>query len=99
MVDWGRLASTLLEAGGTDQERQRTENILFSLIQAAEGLACGCQFQVTRFYPLTSLCTGSAGYAFVVALLARLRAEAVSSGKSPLLPLADKLKLLDEVAA
>ncbi len=81
------------------QQHRNADSILFRLVQAADGLECGKQFQVARFYPVTCLCKGSAGYEFVIALLIRVRAEIVSSEESPLLPMAKKLKLLDDVAA
>ena len=64
--------------------RQRNENTIFRLVQAPEELICGKQLQVTRFHPLSKICTGGDGYAFVAALLARVRKEVVTSGNSPL---------------
>jgi len=84
----------------TDDERQLAERILFRLVQAAEGLECGRCYQVSRFYSLSRrFCAGAAGHAFFTALLRRVRCEAEAAGASPLVPLTEKLELLDETVA
>ncbi len=83
----------------TDEKRLSSEITIYRLIKAADGLACGRRYHVTHFYPLLKPCIGADGYDFFVALLARVQNEVKASGNSPLIPLENKLELLEEVSA
>lgn len=75
---------------------QSDERTLFKLIRGAEDVQAGKPVQVTRFLPLIRLCEGHKGPAFFAALLWKVRSETIQTAHSPLIPLRDKLALLEQ---